>query len=344
MVFPGFFLNRSQQFFATISVRLLWRAVFPAAKQENLGRCEKRYAPGRDKGGGLQKKEIRMAAGGRNGRADAVVWVGNDMLRDITIGQYYQTESLIHKMDPRVKLGGTLLYIISLFFFRNFWGYVAAACFLGLVIRLSHVPFRFMVKGMKSILFLLLITVVFNLFLIPGTELVSFWKLTITVEGLKTAVTMAIRLTLLIIGSSVMTLTTTPNNLTDGMEKMMKPLKVFHVPVHEVAMIMSIALRFIPILMEETDKIMKAQIARGADFESGSLIKRARALVPLLVPLFISAFRRANDLAMAMEARCYRGGDGRTKMKPLVYRRQDRVGYLCIFLYLVVSITAGRLG
>ncbi len=265
------------------------------------------------------------------------------MLRDITIGQYYQTESLIHRMDPRVKLGGTLLYILSLFFFGNFWAYGIAVLFLAAVIRLSHVPFRYMVRGMKSILFLLLITVVFNIFLIPGTELVSFWKLTITQEGLKTAVTMAIRLTLLIIGSSVMTLTTTPNNLTDGMEKMLKPLKVFHVPVHEVAMIMSIALRFIPILMEETDKIMKAQIARGADFESGSLIKRAKALVPLLVPLFISAFRRANDLAMAMEARCYRGGDGRTKMKPLVYQRRDRLGYVCIFAYMAVSIAVGRL-
>lgn len=265
------------------------------------------------------------------------------MLRDITIGQYYQTESLIHKMDPRVKLGGTLLYIISLFFFKNIWGYGIAALFLALVIRLSHVPFRFMVKGMKSILFLLLITVVFNMFLIPGTALVSFWKLTVTEEGLRTAATMAVRLTLLVIGSSVMTLTTTPNNLTDGMEKGLKPLKIFHVPVHEVAMIMSIALRFIPILMEETDKIMKAQMARGADFDSGSLINRAKALVPLLVPLFISAFRRANDLAMAMEARCYRGGDGRTKMKPLVYQRRDRVGYLCIFAYLAVSITVGRL-
>lgn len=265
------------------------------------------------------------------------------MLRDITLGQYYQTESLIHRLDPRVKLGGTLLYIISLFFFRNFWGYGVALVFLAMVVRLSHVPVKFMVKGMKSILFLLLITVVFNLFLIPGTELVSFWRLTITVEGLRTAVTMALRLTFLIIGSSVMTLTTTPNNLTDGMEKMMKPLKVFHVPVHEVAMIMSIALRFIPILMEETDKIMKAQIARGADFDSGSLIRRARALVPLLVPLFISAFRRANDLAMAMEARCYRGGEGRTKMKPLVYQRRDRLGQICILAYLAISITAGRL-
>lgn len=265
------------------------------------------------------------------------------MLRDITLGQYYQTQSPIHSLDPRVKLGGTLLYIISLFFFRNLWGYGIAALFLMAVIRLSHVPFKFMVKGMKAILFLLMITVVFNLFLTPGEQLVSFWKLTITVEGLRTAVTMAVRLTLLIIGSSVMTLTTTPNNLTDGMEKMMKPLKVFHVPVHEVAMIMSIALRFIPILMEETDKIMKAQIARGADFESGNIVKRARAMVPLLVPLFISAFRRANDLAMAMEARCYRGGAGRTKMKPLIYQRRDRIGYLILFAYLAVSISLGRL-
>ena len=175
------------------------------------------------------------------------------MLRDITLGQYYQTESLIHKMDPRVKLGGTVLFIISLFFFKNYAGYVIAALFLGLVIRLSKVPFKFMVKGMKTIVMLMLITVVFNLFLTPGTPLITIWKLTITQEGLKMAISMAIRLTLLIIGSSVMTLTTTPNNLTDGMEKMMGPLKVCKVPVHEVAMMMSIALRFIPILLEETD-------------------------------------------------------------------------------------------
>lgn len=265
------------------------------------------------------------------------------MLRDITLGQYYQTESVIHKMDPRVKLGGTILYIISLFLFQNFLGYVIAALFLALVIGLSKVPFKFMVKGMKAIMLLLLITVAFNLFLTPGTPLVSFWKLTITVEGLRMAVSMVIRLTLLIIGSSVMTLTTTPNNLTDGMEKMMRPLKVFRIPVHEVAMMMSIALRFIPILLEETDKIMKAQIARGADFESGNLIRRAKAMVPLLVPLFISAFRRANDLAMAMEARCYRGGEGRTKMKPLSYHKRDHVAYMSILIYLVVSIGVGRI-
>ena len=260
------------------------------------------------------------------------------MLRDITLGQYYQTESLIHKMDPRVKLGGTVLFIISLFFFKNYAGYVIAALFLGLVIRLSKVPFKFMVKGMKTIVMLMLITVVFNLFLTPGTPLLTIWKLTITQEGLKMAISMAIRLTLLIIGSSVMTLTTTPNNLTDGMEKMMGPLKVCKVPVHEVAMMMSIALRFIPILLEETDKIMKAQIARGADFESGNIFKRAKAMVPLLVPL-----RRANDLAMAMEARCYRGGEGRTKMKPLIYHKRDYIAYGCIAAYMVISIVVGRL-
>lgn len=265
------------------------------------------------------------------------------MLRDITLGQYYQAESIIHKLDPRVKLGGTLLFIVSLFFFENYLGYVVAALFLALVIKLSTVPFKFMVRGMRSMLLLLLLTVVFNLFLTPGTPLVSLWKLHITVEGLDLALTMAIRLVLLIIGSSIMTLTTTPNNLTDGMEKMMRPLRVFKVPVHEVAMMMSIALRFIPILLEETDKIMKAQIARGADFESGNLINRAKAMVPLLVPLFISAFRRANDLAMAMEARCYRGGDGRTKMKPLVYQNRDYLAYAVIAVYLIVSITAGRI-
>ena len=269
--------------------------------------------------------------------------VRSNMLRDITLGQYYQTESVIHKMDPRVKLGGTILFIISLFFFKNYAGYVIAALFLGLVIRLSKVPFKFMVKGMKTIVMLMLITVVFNLFLTPGTPLFTIWKLTITQEGLKMAISMAVRLTLLIIGSSVMTLTTTPNNLTDGMEKMMGPLKVFKVPVHEVAMMMSITLRFIPILLEETDKIMKAQIARGADFESGNIFKRAKAMVPLLVPLFISAFRRANDLAMAMEARCYRGGEGRTKMKPLVYHKRDYIAYGCIAAYMVVSIVVGRL-
>lgn len=263
------------------------------------------------------------------------------MLRDITLGQYYQTESVIHRLDPRVKLVATIAYILSLFLVQSVWGYVVAGLFLAAMIRLSHVPLKFMVKGMKAILLLLLLTVMFNLFLTPGETLVTLWKLTITKEGVKVAVMMAVRLTFLIIGSSVMTLTTTPNNLTDGMEKLMKPLGRIRVPVHEIAMMMSIALRFIPILLEETDKIMKAQIARGADFESGNIIKKAKALVPLLVPLFISAFRRANDLAMAMEARCYRGGDNRTRMKPLVYKRADWLAYTVMVLYLAVCIIVG---
>lgn len=228
------------------------------------------------------------------------------MLKDITLGQYYQTDSVIHRLDPRVKLVATLAFIVSLFIVNSFWGYLIAAAFLVVMIRLSHVPFKFMVRGMKAIVFLLVVAGVFNLFLTPGEVVVAFWKLKITKEGIKQALLMAARLCFLIIGSSIMTLTTTPNQLTDAMEKLLGPLKKIHVPVHEIAMMMSIALRFIPILLEETDKIMKAQIARGADFESGNLITRAKNLVPLLVPLFISAFRRANDLAMAMEARCYR--------------------------------------
>lgn len=263
------------------------------------------------------------------------------MLRDITLGQYYQADSVIHRLDPRVKLGSTILFIISLFLFDNAAGYVVAALFLAIVINLSKVPFRFMVKGMKAIVFLLMITVVFNLFLTPGEPLLTIWKFRITKEGVSLAVLLAIRLSFLIIGSSIMTLTTTPNQLTDGLEKMLGPLKRIKVPVHEIAMMMSIALRFIPILMEETDKIMKAQLARCADFESGNIIKRAKGLVPLLVPLFISAFRRANDLAMAMEARCYRGGERRTKMKPLHYERRDFVAYAVVICYLAAGIAAG---
>lgn len=265
------------------------------------------------------------------------------MLRDITLGQYYQTDSVIHRLDPRVKLSATIIFIISLFIFQSYVGYLIAALFLTIVIKLSRVPFKFMIKGMKAIVFLLLITVVFQLFLTPGEVVLSVWKISITKEGIKAALFMGTRLVFLIIGSSVMTLTTTPNNLTDGMEKMLKPLTVIKVPVHEVSMMMSIALRFIPILLEETDKIMKAQIARGADFESGNLIKKAKSLVPLLVPLFISAFRRANDLAMAMEARCYRGGEGRTKMKPLIYRKRDYIAYSVLACYLVFGVALERL-
>ena len=260
------------------------------------------------------------------------------MLRDITLGQYYPADSVIHKLDPRVKLFGTLIYIISLFIFKGLPAFILAAIFLVVLIKLSKVPFSYMVKGLKTIVLIMLFAAVFNLFLTPGTKLVSFWIFTITYEGLKNAIVMMVRLIFLIIGTSLMTLTTTPNELTDGLEKALSPLKYVKVPVHEIAMMMSIALRFIPILIEETDKIMKAQMARGADFEHGNLIQKAKNMVPLLVPLFVSAFRRANDLAMAMEARCYRGGEGRTKMKPLHYQKRDRMAYLTLLVYLAAVI------
>lgn len=260
------------------------------------------------------------------------------MFDSITLGQYYQTDSALHRLDPRVKLVGTFAYLIALFVVDSWVGYLLAALFLAAMIKLSNVPFRYIVRGMKTILFLLMITVCFNLFLTPGEVIWQFGFLKMSKEGLSFAIKMALRLSLLILGSSIMTLTTTPTQLTDALESLMRPLKKVHVPVHEISMMMSIALRFIPILMEETDKIMKAQIARGADFESKNLIKKIKSLVPLLVPLFISAFRRANDLAMAMEARCYRGGEGRTKMKPLVYKGRDRAAYCVLLLYFAACI------
>ena len=265
------------------------------------------------------------------------------MVRDITIGQYYPAKSVIHRLDPRVKIVCTLLFLISLFIQRSILGYVVATLFLGAVIYMSRVPFKFIVKGLKPIMILLLITVLFNLFLTRGgAELVHFWIFHITEKGLETSVYTAIRLIYLIMGSSIMTFTTTPNSLTDGIEKLLHPLNKIRVPVHEVAMMMSIALRFIPILLEETDKIMTAQIARGADLDSGNMIQKAKAMIPILVPLFVSAFRRANDLAMAMESRCYHGGEGRTKMKPLVYKGRDRAGYIITLLYMVLVFIVGR--
>ena len=223
-------------------------------------------------------------------------------------------KSYIHSLDPRTKLICTFFFIISLFVSSSVSGYLIATALLVLIVKTSKVPFKHIVKGLKPIMIILLITVGFNLFLTKeGEVLLHFWILTITDKGIKTAVLMALRLMYLIMGSSIMTFTTTPNSLTDGIERVLHPLNKIKVPVHEIAMMMTIALRFIPILMEETDKIMKAQTARGADFENGNIIQRAKSMIPVLVPLFVSAFRRANDLAMAMEARCYRGGDGRTK-------------------------------
>lgn len=265
------------------------------------------------------------------------------MIRDITIGQYYPAESILHKLDPRVKLIGTITYIISLFLIDNPYCYVIAAISLLGIIKLSKVPFKFIVKGLKAVMMLLIFTVGFNLFLIPGEEIFRLGFIKITMEGLMTSIFMGIRLIFLILGSSIMTFTTTPNHLTDGLESLLSPFNKIKLPVHEISMMMSIALRFIPILMEETDKIMKAQMARGADFETGGLIKRAKGLVPLLVPLFVSAFRRANDLAMAMEARCYRGGEGRTKMKPLKYKGVDILAFIIIVAYVGSIILVNRI-
>lgn len=263
------------------------------------------------------------------------------MIRDITLGQYFPGESWIHRLDPRIKIVGTLAYIVALFIVGDFWGFLIAVAALFGVIGISRVPLKFILKGLKPIFIIILFTFVLNLFMIPGKVIWSFWILTITEEGLYTAFFMAARLILLLLGSSLLTLTTRPIRLTDGIESLLSPLRKVGVPAHELAMMMTIALRFIPTLLEETDKIMKAQIARGADFESGNLIKKAKAMVPLLVPLFISAFRRANDLAMAMEARCYRGGEHRTKMKPLKYAARDRIAYGVLAAYFAVCIVIG---
>lgn len=258
------------------------------------------------------------------------------MIRDITIGQYYPSDSVIHRLDPRVKLFATMIYMITLFVYKGLAGLGMITLFLFGVIQLSKVPLGYMFKGLRAIMVLLLFTSFFNLTMTPGT--VTYWRFGIfqvTDTGIVNAVTIAIRLVYLILGTSLMTLTTTPNQLTDALEQSLRPLNKIHIPVHAIAMMMSIALRFIPILVEETDKIMKAQMARGADFENGNILQRAKNMVPLLVPLFVSAFRRADDLAMAMEARCYNGGEGRTRMKPLRYEGRDRIAYMVVILFLV---------
>lgn len=261
------------------------------------------------------------------------------MIRDITIGQYYPADSVIHKLDPRVKLFSTMILIAAVFTAKGLAGAVILTLGIAACIYLSKVPFRFMIKGLRAIMVLIVITGLFHLLFTPGkTMLWEYGVLRISDTGIINAVTMILRLVYLILGTSLMTLTTTPNRLTDGLEKSLGPLKRIRVPVHSIAMMMSIALRFIPILIEETDKIMKAQMARGADFESGNIIRKAKSMIPLLVPLFVSAFRRADDLAMAMEARCYHGGEGRTKLKPLRYERRDGIAYLLAVLFLAVLI------
>lgn len=264
------------------------------------------------------------------------------MLRDITLGQYYPGESLIHRLDPRVKILATFLYIIELFFVNNFKGYAAVILFLGTIILISKIPPRFMFRGLKPLILIIVLTFSINMFMTPGKIIWSFGILSITKEGLHQALFMGSRLILLIIGTSILTLTTKPVKLTDGIEKLLNPFKKLGVPAHELAMMMTIALRFIPTLLEETDKIMKAQMARGADFESGNLVKRARSLVPLLVPLFISAFRRADELAMAMEARCYRGGDNRTRMNEMKMKGIDFFASAVVLFFLLIVILQSR--
>ncbi|MFI3175715.1 MAG: energy-coupling factor transporter transmembrane component T [Bacillota bacterium] len=258
------------------------------------------------------------------------------MIRDITIGQYYPTTSKIHTLDARLKLVATFLFIFSIFMVHSFTGYFYIVLSLGLVILQSKVPLKYMLKGIKSIMVIIVFTAILNIFMYHGeTILFQFSFVTITLEGLIMAFKMCFRLIILIIGSSVLTLTTTPIQLTDGIEYLLRPLKPIGVPAHEIAMMMTIALRFIPTLLDETDKIMKAQQARGADFESGGLMERAKSLIPILVPLFISAFRRAEELAMAMEARCYHGDSGRTRMKPMQFQKLDYIGIFILVCYTV---------
>lgn len=266
------------------------------------------------------------------------------MIRDITIGQYYPADSAVHKLDPRVKLFATLIYIIALFVFRGIAGFAVITAALAAAVHISKVPLSYMVKGLKAIVILLFITGIFNLLFTPGD--VVYWSMgpfKLTDTGIQNAVLMVVRLIYLILGTSLMTLTTTPNQLTDGLEKALGPLNRIHVPVHVIAMMMSIALRFIPMLLEKTDRIMKAQMARGAAFDEGNLIKKAKSMVPLLVPLLVSSFQIAGDLAMAMENRCYRGGEGRTKMKPLQYKRRDYITYIVVLVYFAACIAAGRI-
>ncbi|MBR2852448.1 MAG: energy-coupling factor transporter transmembrane protein EcfT, partial [Anaerotignum sp.] len=246
------------------------------------------------------------------------------MIRDITIGQYYPAQSPIHSMDARLKLAITFIFIVSLFIVNSFVGYAFVIACMALVIKTSKVPLKFMLKGLKSIMIIILFTVFINLFLTRGeTVLLHVGFITVTLEGVLLAAKMCIRLVLLIVGSSILTLTTTPIQLTDAIEYILKPFKKIGVPAHEIAMMMTIALRFIPTLLDETDKIMKAQQARGADFDTGNLIQKAKALIPILVPLFISAFRRAEELALAMEARCYRGDENRTRMNVMKMKSGD---------------------
>lgn len=265
------------------------------------------------------------------------------MFKDITIGQYFPGESAVHKYDPRLKIITMVLFIITLFFIKSMYLYIPIVFYLVLVIAVAKLPIKMVFKGLRPLRWIILITFIINLVFTPGEEIFRVWKISITDQGLNTALLMGIRLILLVLGTSILTYTTSPIELTDGIEALLNPLRKIGVPSHEIAMMMTIALRFIPTLIEETDKIIKAQMARGADFESGNLIRRAKNLVPLLVPLFINSFRRAEELATAMEARCYRGGEGRTKMNELKILNSDRILFIGNIIFYMVIVVVSRI-
>ena len=266
------------------------------------------------------------------------------MLKDITLGQFFPGDTLAHKLDPRTKLLVTVLYVVALFTAKSYIAYGVLILTLIVAVRISRVGAKALFKGLKPVLFIIAFTALLNLFYTPGTELCHFWIFRITIEGVRAAITMMLRITLLIMGTFLLTYTTSPIRLTDGLESLLGPLKKIKVPVHELAMMMSIALRFIPTLIEETDKIMSAQKARGADFETGSLMSRAKALLPVLVPLFVSAFRRADELAIAMESRCYHGGEGRTRMKHLQMQGIDWAALIVGAAFLAGIIVLKKFG
>ncbi len=260
------------------------------------------------------------------------------MLKDITIGQFYPVKSFVHSLDARIKLISIFIFMVSIFLIKDFYVYGLVLTFLYSVVKLSNIPIKMILKGLKPLRLIIIFTFIINIFFIPGEIILSIGFLSITKEGLNQAIFMAMRLLLLISGTSILTLTTSPMDLTDGIERLLNPLKKLGFPAHELAMMMTISLRFIPTLIDETDKIMKAQMSRGADFESKSIINRAKSLIPLLVPLFISAFRRADELSIAMEARCYRGGINRTKMKVCVINKNDYISLIVVIIYLSIIL------
>ena len=266
------------------------------------------------------------------------------MLKNITLGQYFPGESFIHRLDPRTKLLATVALIVIVFLVKGFSGFLLIAAFVVACAASTGIHLKYLIRGLKPIMFIIIFTFVLNLFFqTDGNVLVRVGFIQITDKGLRMATFMAARLILMVVSSQLLTLTTSPISLTDGLESLFRPLQAIHFPAHEIAMMMSIALRFIPTLMDEADKIMKAQKARGANFETGGLIQRAKAMVPLLVPLFVGAFRRAEDLALAMDARCYRGGAGRTRMKQLKFGKNDVLAGLAILLLLAAVLALNAL-